>query len=88
MSLGVLLRRGCFLFSNEAQNEEREGEGESATEERERERDIYKMSGMVYVVDRVLPEENRKESEKRFNIPIIYKNQEKKKKQEKMIEHA
>ncbi len=86
----MFFAEGVVFYSPMKRRTKREEEGDPAIEERERERerDIYKMSGMVYVVDRVLPEENKKESEKRFNIPIIYKNQEKKKKQEKMIEHA
>jgi len=69
LSLHVLLRRGCFLFSNQAHNEERETKRQKRIL-KEKERHIYKMCGLVYV-DRALPEENKKDSWERFNIPII-----------------
>jgi len=39
---------------------------------KEKERDTHEMCDVVYVY-RVLPEENKEDSWKRFNFPIIYK---------------
>lgn len=54
--------------------EREKGDRENSKRGRDRERETHtcKMCGVLYV-DRVLPEENKEDSWKRFNIPIIYK---------------
>ena len=81
-----------FLFFNRARNEERERERVWATEEnrrrereRGRERDIYKMCGLCR--SSFTREEQRRVREA-FQYSNNLQDEEKKEKQEKMIEHA
>jgi hypothetical protein len=69
----MFLSEGLVFYSNRAHNK------------RERERNIKEKERHTkcvvwYLSIKFLPEENKEESEKRFNIPIICRSQKKKKK--------